>query len=96
MTFGVPPELTGEGVEPGVKEVFEATLKLIEDLGGELMEVGLPHSPHGIAAYYVIAPGRGQRQPGPLRRRALRARARATATCSRSTRRPAPRASATR
>ena len=56
MRFGVPPELTGEGVEPGVKEVFEATLKLIEELGGELVEVGLPHSPHGIAAYYVIAP----------------------------------------
>jgi aspartyl-tRNA(Asn)/glutamyl-tRNA(Gln) amidotransferase subunit A len=56
VRFGVPPELTGEGVEPGVKEVFEATLKLIEDLGGELVEVGLPHSPHGIAAYYVIAP----------------------------------------
>jgi len=56
MKFGVPPELTGEGVEPGVKEVFEATLKLLEDLGGELVEVGLPHSPHGIAAYYVIAP----------------------------------------
>ena len=56
IRFGVPPELTGEGVEPGVKEVFEATLRLIEDLGGELTEVGLPHSPHGIAAYYVIAP----------------------------------------
>ncbi len=56
MKFGVPPELTGEGVEPGVREVFEASLKLLEDLGGELVEVGLPHSPHGIAAYYVIAP----------------------------------------
>ncbi len=56
MKFGVPPELTGEGVEPGVKEVFDAALKLLEDLGGELVEVGLPHSPHGIAAYYVIAP----------------------------------------
>ena len=52
----MPPELTGEGVEPGVKEVFDAALKRIEDLGGELEEVGLPHSPHGIAAYYVIAP----------------------------------------
>ena len=56
IKLGVPPELTGEGIEPGVKEVFERTLKLIEDLGGELVEVGLPHSPHGIAAYYVIAP----------------------------------------
>jgi aspartyl-tRNA(Asn)/glutamyl-tRNA(Gln) amidotransferase subunit A len=54
--FGVPPELTGEGVEPGVKEVFEKTLKLIEELGGELVDVALPHSTYGISAYYVIAP----------------------------------------
>ncbi|HEX4735268.1 MAG TPA: Asp-tRNA(Asn)/Glu-tRNA(Gln) amidotransferase subunit GatA [Thermoleophilaceae bacterium] len=56
MVFGVPPELSGEGIEPGVREVFEANLKTIEELGGRLEEVSLPHSPHGIAAYYVIAP----------------------------------------
>jgi aspartyl-tRNA(Asn)/glutamyl-tRNA(Gln) amidotransferase subunit A len=56
MVFGVPPELSAEGIEPGVREIFEANLKTIEDLGGRLEEVSLPHSPHGIAAYYVIAP----------------------------------------
>jgi aspartyl-tRNA(Asn)/glutamyl-tRNA(Gln) amidotransferase subunit A len=56
MRFGVPPELTGEGIEPGVREVFERTLKLIEDLGGSVEEVALPHADHGISAYYVIAP----------------------------------------
>jgi aspartyl-tRNA(Asn)/glutamyl-tRNA(Gln) amidotransferase subunit A len=56
IRFGVPPELTGEGIEDGVKAVFEETLKKIEGLGGELEEVALPHAPHGIAAYYVIAP----------------------------------------
>jgi aspartyl-tRNA(Asn)/glutamyl-tRNA(Gln) amidotransferase subunit A len=56
MRFGVPPELSGEGIDPGVREVFDRTLKLIEDLGGSLEEVSLPHSPHGISAYYVIAP----------------------------------------
>ncbi len=56
MRFGVPPELSGEGIEPGVREVFERALKTIEELGGSLEEVSLPHSPHGIAAYYVIAP----------------------------------------
>ena len=56
MTFGIPPELTGEGVEPGVKEVFEQATKRIEDLGGNLEEVALPHSRYGIAAYYVITP----------------------------------------
>ncbi|HEX6714218.1 MAG TPA: Asp-tRNA(Asn)/Glu-tRNA(Gln) amidotransferase subunit GatA [Thermoleophilaceae bacterium] len=56
MVFGVPPELSAEGIEPGVREVFDANLKTIEELGGRLEEVSLPHSPHGIAAYYVIAP----------------------------------------
>jgi aspartyl-tRNA(Asn)/glutamyl-tRNA(Gln) amidotransferase subunit A len=56
MVFGVPPELSGEGIEPGVREVFEQSLKTIEELGGRLEEVPLPHSPHGISAYYVIAP----------------------------------------
>jgi aspartyl-tRNA(Asn)/glutamyl-tRNA(Gln) amidotransferase subunit A len=56
MVFGVPPELSAEGIEPGVRDVFATNLKTIEELGGRLEEVSLPHSPHGIAAYYVIAP----------------------------------------
>ena len=56
LRFGVPPELTGEGVEPGVKQVFDATLGHIEKLGGTVVEVALPHAGHGISAYYVIAP----------------------------------------
>jgi aspartyl-tRNA(Asn)/glutamyl-tRNA(Gln) amidotransferase subunit A len=56
LRFGVPPELTGEGLEPGVRAVFEETLKRIEELGGTVQEVGLPHSGHAISAYYVIAP----------------------------------------
>ena len=56
VRFGVPPELTGEGVEPGVREVLEGTLRTIEDLGGSVEEIGLPHSGHGISAYYVLAP----------------------------------------
>jgi aspartyl-tRNA(Asn)/glutamyl-tRNA(Gln) amidotransferase subunit A len=56
LTIGVPPELSGEGVEAGVREVFERTLSLVEELGGRLEEVALPHSPHGISAYYVLAP----------------------------------------
>ncbi len=56
LRFGVPPELTGDGLEAGVRAVFEQTLARIEELGGTLEEVGLPHSGHAIAAYYVIAP----------------------------------------
>jgi aspartyl-tRNA(Asn)/glutamyl-tRNA(Gln) amidotransferase subunit A len=56
IRFGVPPELTGEGVEPGVLEVFQAAVKRIEELGGSVEEVSLPHAGHGISAYYVLAP----------------------------------------
>jgi len=56
LRFGVPAELRGDDYDSGVREVFEATLRKIEDLGGEIAEVSLPSSEHGISAYYVIAP----------------------------------------
>jgi aspartyl-tRNA(Asn)/glutamyl-tRNA(Gln) amidotransferase subunit A len=39
-----------------VREVFERTVALIQELGGEVAETELPHAPHGISAYYVLAP----------------------------------------
>jgi aspartyl-tRNA(Asn)/glutamyl-tRNA(Gln) amidotransferase subunit A len=58
LRFGVPRELSSEaeGIEPGVREVFERSLSLVEELGGEVEETELPHAAHGISAYYVIAP----------------------------------------
>jgi aspartyl-tRNA(Asn)/glutamyl-tRNA(Gln) amidotransferase subunit A len=56
MRFGVPAELARDAIDVGVREVFEATLARIEDLGGEIAEVSLPSAEHGISAYYVIAP----------------------------------------
>jgi aspartyl-tRNA(Asn)/glutamyl-tRNA(Gln) amidotransferase subunit A len=56
LRFAVPAELSGDGMEAGVRAVFEATLERIESLGGEVAETPLPHAEHGISAYYVIAP----------------------------------------
>ena len=56
LRFGVPAELGRDEYDSGVRAVFEATLRKIEDLGGEVAEVSLPSSEHGISAYYVIAP----------------------------------------
>jgi aspartyl-tRNA(Asn)/glutamyl-tRNA(Gln) amidotransferase subunit A len=56
LRFGVPAELRGDDYDSGVRAVFEQTLRKIEDLGGEIAEVSLPSSEHGISAYYVIAP----------------------------------------
>jgi aspartyl-tRNA(Asn)/glutamyl-tRNA(Gln) amidotransferase subunit A len=48
--------LEEEGLEPGVAEAVKATIATIEELGGSIAEVELPHARYGIAAYYVIAP----------------------------------------
>jgi aspartyl-tRNA(Asn)/glutamyl-tRNA(Gln) amidotransferase subunit A len=58
LTVGVARDFShhAEGVEPGVAEVFERTLALIESAGARIEEIGLPHAEHGISAYYVIAP----------------------------------------
>jgi aspartyl-tRNA(Asn)/glutamyl-tRNA(Gln) amidotransferase subunit A len=56
LRFGVPAQLAGDDLDAGVRAVFEQTLEKIEELGGEIAEVSLPSSEHGISAYYVIAP----------------------------------------
>ncbi len=56
IRLGVPEELTGEGIEPGVLKAFEATLALAEELGASVKRTRLPHAPHALAAYYLIAP----------------------------------------
>jgi aspartyl-tRNA(Asn)/glutamyl-tRNA(Gln) amidotransferase subunit A len=56
IRLGVPEELTGEGIEPGVLENFNNTLDIARQLGATVETTQLPHAPHGLAAYYVIAP----------------------------------------
>jgi aspartyl-tRNA(Asn)/glutamyl-tRNA(Gln) amidotransferase subunit A len=58
VRLGVPEELSeeAEGIEPGVREGFAATLRLAEELGAQVESCRLPHAPHALAAYYLIAP----------------------------------------
>jgi aspartyl-tRNA(Asn)/glutamyl-tRNA(Gln) amidotransferase subunit A len=56
VRLGVPAELTGEGIDPGVLDAFRASLARAEELGAEVREVRLPHAPHALSAYYVLAP----------------------------------------
>jgi aspartyl-tRNA(Asn)/glutamyl-tRNA(Gln) amidotransferase subunit A len=56
IRLGVPEELTGEGIEPGVLAAFNATLDLARDLGATVETMQLPHAPHALSAYYLIAP----------------------------------------
>jgi len=58
IRLGVPEELSGEGVgiDAGVLDAFNATLKLAESLGATIETCHLPHAPHALSAYYVLAP----------------------------------------
>ncbi len=58
LRLGVPRELAGEaeGIEAGVRAQFERALALCEELGAAVAETELPNAPHGISAYYVLAP----------------------------------------
>jgi aspartyl-tRNA(Asn)/glutamyl-tRNA(Gln) amidotransferase subunit A len=56
VTLGVPQELAGEGIEAGVLEAFGEALARAQELGAEVREVHLPHAPHALSAYYVLAP----------------------------------------
>jgi aspartyl-tRNA(Asn)/glutamyl-tRNA(Gln) amidotransferase subunit A len=56
IRLGVPEELSGEGIDPGVLEAFNATLDLARELGASVEMTRLPHAPHALSAYYLIAP----------------------------------------
>jgi aspartyl-tRNA(Asn)/glutamyl-tRNA(Gln) amidotransferase subunit A len=58
--IGVPGLLggteSGAGIEPGVRASFDQTLALAEGLGAEVAPCRLPHAPHALSAYYLLAP----------------------------------------
>jgi aspartyl-tRNA(Asn)/glutamyl-tRNA(Gln) amidotransferase subunit A len=56
IRLGVPEELSGEGIEPGVLAAFRSSLELARELGATVEPMQLPYAPHALSAYYLIAP----------------------------------------
>ena len=56
VRIGVALELTSDGIQAGVLEAFQSGLARAQELGAELQDVSLPHAPHALSAYYVLAP----------------------------------------
>lgn len=56
MKIGIPREYFGSGLAPEVKEAVESGIKLLQEAGAQAVEVSLPHTEYGVAAYYIIAP----------------------------------------
>jgi aspartyl-tRNA(Asn)/glutamyl-tRNA(Gln) amidotransferase subunit A len=55
LRIGVPWGFLKEGVEEKTLEAFRAALRALEGAGATVVEVALPHLPHAIATYYVVA-----------------------------------------
>jgi aspartyl-tRNA(Asn)/glutamyl-tRNA(Gln) amidotransferase subunit A len=56
LRIGVPREFFNEGVDPDVDRSVRAAIAVLRDLGATIEDVSLPHTDHGIAVYYILAP----------------------------------------
>jgi len=56
VRIGVPDELSGDGIEDGVLASFNETVDRARELGATVESCRLPHAPHALSAYYLIAP----------------------------------------
>lgn len=56
VRIGVLQEMLGEGNSDGVRTAFASMMARLQDLGATVRDVSLPHSRHGVAAYYLVAP----------------------------------------
>ncbi len=55
VRVGVPREFFAEGLDAEVDSACRDALRVMQDLGAELVDVTLPHTKESIAAYYIIA-----------------------------------------
>jgi aspartyl-tRNA(Asn)/glutamyl-tRNA(Gln) amidotransferase subunit A len=55
LKLGLPKEYMIGGLDAEVKQAVDAAVKQFEKLGGEVVEISLPHTDYAIATYYIIA-----------------------------------------
>jgi aspartyl-tRNA(Asn)/glutamyl-tRNA(Gln) amidotransferase subunit A len=55
IRVGVPRDLFSEGVDADVIAAFDAALDVMRGRGAEIVNVALPHNPHAIPVYYIVA-----------------------------------------
>src|SRR5699024_8583893 len=56
VKIGVAKEYLIDGLEAGVDATVKEAVKQLESLGAELVDISLPHTKYGLAAYYLTAP----------------------------------------
>ncbi len=56
LRIGVPYHLLEEGMDADVRAAFDTTLEALKAKGHEVVDVSLPTSVYGLAAYYIVMP----------------------------------------
>jgi aspartyl-tRNA(Asn)/glutamyl-tRNA(Gln) amidotransferase subunit A len=54
--FGLPKQLFGDGMQPGVIESVNQAIETLEREGAEFVDLDLPSIAYGVTTYYIIAP----------------------------------------
>lgn len=56
LRLGIPKEYFVQGMDPQVADAVQRAINTCMELGADVVEVSLPHTGYGVAAYYIIAP----------------------------------------
>lgn len=56
IKIGVPKEYFIKGIDVEIEESVKVAISLIEDLGGSIEEISLPHTEYAVSVYYILAP----------------------------------------
>jgi aspartyl-tRNA(Asn)/glutamyl-tRNA(Gln) amidotransferase subunit A len=56
IKVGIPREYFIEGLDAEVERAVRQAIETLEGLGARIVDVSLPHTEYGVAAYYIIAP----------------------------------------
>ncbi|MBU2552057.1 MAG: Asp-tRNA(Asn)/Glu-tRNA(Gln) amidotransferase subunit GatA [Proteobacteria bacterium] len=56
LRVGLPAEYFAQGLDPEVEGAVRAAVDVLIRLGAEPVDVSLPHTEYGVAAYYIVAP----------------------------------------
>jgi aspartyl-tRNA(Asn)/glutamyl-tRNA(Gln) amidotransferase subunit A len=54
--IGIPREYFIEGIDPEVNAAIKKAITVVEQCGGQCVDITLPHTQYCVAAYYIIAP----------------------------------------
>ena len=55
LKVGIPSEYHIPGMDPEVEQAVKDAIKTLESLGAIVVDISLPHTEYGIAAYYILA-----------------------------------------